>query len=96
MRSGGCVHFCSLAAVFHINVIHIPHQVERLCLSNMFKKRSAEIVCNIIFSVRKRAGSPETAHDRTAFTVDTAFYLIAVNRTFALVERMSRLKNSDL
>ena len=37
----------------------------------------------------------KTAHDRTSFTVNTAFYLLSVYRAFSFLKRIPRFKYSD-
>ena len=36
VRSCGGVHLCSLSAIFHIDLVHILHQLNRLCLADVF------------------------------------------------------------
>ena len=76
----------------HVDGIHIVHQLQRLLFADMFVQRAAEVVGDIVFTVRKRACAAESAHDRAAFAVDTGFDLLAVDGTFALFEAVTRLE----
>ena len=53
----------ALATITHIDLINILHQFERLFLANILIKRTAKIICNIIFSIRKCACTTKPAHD---------------------------------
>ena len=86
LRICGGIQFCFIAAVRYIDAVHILHQFYRLLLADILIERPAEFICNIVFSVGKSACSAETVHDRTGFAADAAFYLIAVDRTFPLIQ----------
>ena len=96
LRSCGGIKLRSLAAILHIDLVHILHQLHCLLLANVLIQRAAEIVGNVIFSIRKCPGSAKTAHDRAALTAYTALDLFAVNRTFSFFERIALLKYSQL
>ena len=91
--TGSGVHFCSCPAKFYIDIIYIFHQSDGFFFSDILIKCTTEAVRNIIFSVRERSCSAKSAHDRTGLTVDTAFHLFAINRTFSFFQRISRFKN---
>ena len=79
------VQLRAFAAVAHIDLVHITHQLYGLLLAHVLIKRAAEIVGDIIFSVGKSARTAETAHNGTAGTAHTGLHLIAVYGTVALL-----------
>ena len=93
--AGGGIKFCACAAVCHVNFINIAHQFKSLFFADIFIKGAAEIVGDIIFSVRKSACTAKTAHDGTGFAADAAFYFIAVNGAAAFLKGMSGFKNRN-
>ena len=93
LRSCCRIKFGSLTAIFHINIIYIFHQFNCLALANMLVQRSAKIIGNIIFSIRKCACAAKSAHNRASLTIDTVFYLFAVNRTFSFLKGISLFEN---
>ena len=92
LRSRRRVQLRPFSTVRHIDLIHIPHQVNRLLLADILEQRTTEIIRNIILAIRKCACASETAHDRTASAVDAALNFHTVNRTFSLFQRIARLK----
>ena len=94
--SGCRIEFCSFPTVFHVDFIYILHQFYCLFLPDIFEQCSPEIIGNIIFPIRKCSCSPEAAHDRTSFTIDTALNFFPVNRTFSLFKRISLFKHGNL
>lgn len=89
-------HPCRLSAMADVNLIDVVHQINRLFASDVLIQRAAEIIRNIVFSIGESACSAKSAHDRTGRTFDTGFHLLAVNRTTALLQRITRLKNRYL
>ena len=79
--SRGGVKLSSLSAVAKIDIVDVVHQIKRLLFADILVKRTAEIVCDVIFAVGECACTAEAAHYRAAFTADTAFYLFSVDRT---------------
>ena len=96
MRARCRVHPRALPAVFHIDLIHILHQPDRLSLADIFIECPAKIICDIVLAVRKGARAAKSAHDRAALALDTAFHLVAVDRAVPPVKRMPCLKDRDL
>ena len=94
--SGSGVHPGALPAVFHIDGIHILHQLYSPPLSDIFMKGSPEIIGDIILSIRERSRSPETTHDGTGFTANAAFDPVPIDGTATLLQSMPRFKHSDL
>ena len=84
---------CSLSSVFHIDFIYITHQGKSFLFSDVFVKRSAKVIGNIVFSVGEGSGSSKAAHNGTAFTGNTAFNLLSVDRTMSLFQAMSHFQN---
>ena len=96
MRARRGVHLGSLSAVLHVDLIHILHQVYGFLLADILIERTAEIIRDIVFSVRECARTAEAAHNGAGFTADTALDLIPVDRTMSLFQRMSSLKHANL
>ena len=98
LEAGTCggIQLASLASVAHIDLIYIVHQLQRLLLTDILKEGAAKVVGNIIFAVRKRTGTAESTHNATALAADTGFYLLAINRTVALMQAMTCFKYGDL
>ena len=94
--SGGGIKPGTLTSVRQIDGIHIFHQLNRLFLPYIFKKRTAEIIGNVVFTVTECPGSAEARHDRAALTADTGFYFLPVDGTVPLMKRLSALKDTDL
>ena len=94
--TGGGIELGTLAAIAHIDVVHIAHQIQGLLLADVFVKGSTKIVGEIIFSVREGTGSAEAAHNAAAFAADTAFDFLSVDGTAAFFQRVSGLKYRHL
>mgnify|MGYP005878330145 CR=1 FL=1 len=62
--------------------------------ADVLVESAAEIVRDVVFSVRKSSRSAETAHNGTALAMDTGFDFHSVNGTFSLIQHVARLKNS--
>ena len=86
----------ALAAVGHIDIIHITHQVQSLLLADVLKEGAAEVVGDVVLAVGKCACAAETAHNGAALAADAGLDLVAVNGTVALVQGMTGLENSNL
>ena len=52
--TGRGIHLRSGAAVCHIDLIYIFHKINGSLFSDIFVKRAAEIIGNIIFTIGKR------------------------------------------
>ena len=94
IRSG--IQLGPLSAESEIDLVHVTHQVERLALADVLMQRTAELVGDVVFAVGKRTGTTETVHDCAGTAPDTRLDLLAVNGTFALLQRIARLKHADL
>ena len=94
--TGGGVEFAAVTAVTHIDLVHIVHQFQGLLLADILIQSAAEVVGDIVLSVRECTGTAETAHNGAALAADTALYLIAVNGTVSLIKRVTRFKNGNL
>ena len=95
LELGSCcgIKLGSLTAVFHVDIINVFHQPDRLTLADMLVQSSTEIVGDVIFSIGECSCTAETAHDRASLTVDTVLYLLAVDRAFSLLKGISLFKN---
>ena len=92
----GGVELAARTAVAHIDLIYVVHKIQRVLFADIFVKRAAEVIGNVVFSVRKCARTAESAHDGAAFAADTGLDLFAVDWTVALMQRVSRLKHRNL
>ena len=86
----------SLSAVIQVNLIHIAHQIQRFFFSGILEERTAELVCNVVFSVRKGARAAEAAHNAADRTADAGFHLFPVNGALALIQRPAEFKDGNL
>ena len=93
--AGGGVELGAFAAVGHVDLIHIFHQIQGPLFADVFVEGAAKIIGNVVFSVRKCACAAETAHNGAAFAADAAFDGGAVDGAGALVQRVTGLKNAD-
>ena len=57
---------------------------------------AAEIISDIVLSVRKSTCAAESSHDRACLALDAGLYLLAVYRALALLERLSCLEYCHL
>ena len=57
------VQLRTLPAVFHIDLIHIFHQVDGLLPAHVFIQRTAKVIGDIIFAVGKSSRSAKSAHN---------------------------------
>ena len=83
---GGGVQLCARAAVGHVDVVHIAHQIHSLLLADILVQGAAEGVGEIILAVGERARAAEAVHDGAGLAVDAGFHLHAVNGTAALFQ----------
>ena len=93
---GGGVQLCARAAVGHVDVVHIAHQIHGLLLADIFVQGAAEGVGEIILTVGKRARAAEAVHNGAGLTVDAGLHLHAVDGTAALLQRVARLQHGHL
>ena len=95
LELGSCcgIKLSSLTTVFHVDIINVFHQLDCLALADMLIQSSAKIIGNIIFSVRKRTCTAETAHNRTSLTVDTVLYLFAIDWALSFLKGITLFKN---
>ncbi len=93
---GGAVQFRPLSAVGEVDLIHIFHQLESLLLADVLVERAAEVIGDIVFSVREGAGAAESAHDRAGAAADALRDRLAVDGTASLRELIALLKHGDL
>jgi len=94
--TGGGIELGAFAAVGHVDLVNVAHQLQRFCLAEILVKRTAKIVGNVVFSVGKSACAAESAHDRAAFAGNAGLDPDTVNGTFAVFQRVSGLKDGDL
>ena len=92
---GGGIELGALAAVGHVDLVHVVHQFQGTLLADVFVKGTAEIVGDVVLAVGKRARAAEAAHDRAAFAADAALDLLAVDGAMALFKAVAGFKNGD-
>ena len=95
-RAGGGIELGALAAMLHVDFVHVAHQLQRALAADMLIERAAEIVGDVIFAIRKRARAAKAAHDGAAFAANAGFHLIAVDGAAALFQRVPGLHHRDL
>lgn len=94
--SGCGEHTGILDTVGDIDLIHVFHQIQGSLFSDMLVKSSAEVVGNVVFTVRERARSAKSAHDGAVLASDAAFYFFSVNRTVPFFKGMTGLEYRNL
>ena len=94
--TGGGIKLRSLAAILQVDFVNIVHQFQRPGLTDVLIQCTAKVVGDIIFAIGKCAGATKAAHNAAALTSDTGLDFVTVNGTLTLVQRMARLKHSDL
>ena len=95
LRVGRGVELRPLAAVAEVYLVHILHQLDGLLLADIFVQRAAELVCNVVFSVRKSARAAEAAHNIAHGALRADLHLFPVYRAAALRERTPQLKHGN-
>ena len=90
------IQLCPFPAMTQIDLVNILHQVKGFLFSDMLIQRSAELIGDVIFPVRKSTGSAEPAHDAADRAADTCFDFITVNRAFSLFQRTAEFKDGNL
>ena len=84
------------AALGAVDFVHVIHQFQRLLPADIFVQRPAEIVGDVVLPVRERAGATEAVHDGASRAVDAGFYILSVDGTFSLLQRISLFENAHL
>ena len=93
----GCrIQLGAFAAVAHIDLVDIVHELQRLLLADIFIQGAAEVVGDVVLAVREGACTAEAAHDAAALAADTGLDLVAVDGAAALFQRMTGLKDGYL
>ena len=93
---GGGVLLRPLPTVFHVDGIHVLHQVDGLPLSDILMERAAKVVGDIILSVGESPGAAEAAHNRAGPAADAAFHPVPIDGAMALLQGVSRLEHGNL
>ena len=93
--AGGGVELRALAAVGHVDLVDVVHEVERLLFADLLVQRAAKVVGDVILAVGKRARAAEAAHDRAALAADAGLDLIAVDGAVTLFEAVTGLEHGD-
>ena len=96
LGTGGGVELGAIAAVAHVDIVHITHQLQGRLLADVLVEGAAEVVCNIVFAVGEGACAAKAAHDGAALAADAGFDLDAVDGTAALGQCMTGLKHGHL
>ena len=78
------VELCPFAAVGHVNFIYIAHQFKSLLAANVLIKRSAKIICDVVFPIGKCTGTAKAAHNRAGMAANAAFDFHTVNGAVTL------------
>ena len=91
----GGVQLCALAAVFHVDFVHVFHQFQGRRLADVLMEGAAELVGDVILAVGEGAGAAEAVHNGAGGALDAALHLHAVDGAVAAGEGMARLKEGD-
>ena len=86
LGSGGGVKLRPRAAVAHIDLVHIAHQLQRLPLADILIQRTAEVVGNVVLSVGKGPRAAEAAHDGAALAADAGLDFLPIDGAAAAVQ----------
>ena len=92
----GGVELGALPAVFHVDLIHILHQLQRLLFADVLVEGAAELIGDVILSVGEGAGAAEAVHNGAGGAVNAAFDLHTVNGTAAALQRVAGFKQRQL
>ena len=99
LLDGGCaggVQVGPLAAVCHVDFVHIFHQLQGLLFADVFVQGAAELVGDVVFAVGKGPGPAEAVHNGAGGALDAGLHLHAVNGTVPPGQGVARLKQGDL
>ena len=99
LLDGGCaggVQVGALAAVCHVDFVHIFHQLQGLLFADVFVQGAAELVGDVVFAVGKGTGAAEAVHNGAGGALDAGLHLHAVNGTVPPGQGVARLKQGDL
>lgn len=69
----GGVELGALAAVFHVDLIHILHQLQRLLFADVLVEGAAELIGDVILSVGKGTGAAEAVHNGAGGASERSF-----------------------
>ena len=95
LRPSGGIELCALAAVAHIDAVHIAHQLQSLILADVLVERAAEIIGDVILTVGKGACAAEAAHNGAALTLDAGLDLVSVDGAVALFQAVACLNDGN-
>ena len=88
-RTCGGVELGAFAAVGHVDLVHILHELGGLPLSDMLAERTAEVVGDVVFPVGERAGAAESGHDGAGLASYAGLDFPAVDGAFPLFQRVA-------
>ena len=92
---GGGVELGALAAVGHVDLVYVVHQIQGTLLADILVEGTAEVIGDVVLAVGEGAGPAEAAHDGAALAADAALDGGAVDGALPLIQRMACLKNAD-
>ena len=95
LGSGGGVELGALAAVGHVDLVYVVHQIQGTLLADILVEGTAEVIGDVVLAVGEGAGPAEAAHDGAALAADAALDGGAVDGALPLIQRMACLKNAD-
>ncbi len=85
-----------LAAVAHVDLIDVLHELDGVLLADVLVERAAELVGDVVLAVGKGASAAEAAHDAAHRAADAGLHLFAVDRAFPFRELAPELHHADL
>ena len=92
----GGIELRALAAVGAVYFIDVHHEVDCFLLADVLKERAAELVGDIVLTVRESARAAEAAHYIADIALDAGLDLFAVYGASALIQRAAKLEHRDL
>ena len=96
LGAGSGIQLAAVAAVLHVDLVHIVHQLQGLLLADVLVQSAAEIIGDIVFAIGEGTCAAETAHDGAARAVNAGLDLLAVDGTAAVGQSVAGFEDSDL
>ena len=72
------------------------HQIHGLLLADILMQCAAEVIGNVILTVRECTGAAEAAHDRAALAADAGLDLVSIDGTVPLIQCVTGFKYRNL
>ena len=98
LELGSCsgVELGALAAVGHVDLVHVFHQVQGPLFADVLKEGAAEIVGDVVLAVGEGPRAAEAGHDGAGLAADAGLDGGAVDGALPLIQGVTGLKHADL